>query len=110
MSLHIYRATVRGRFADLDDNTRATLLAEAAEHETLVAARFTPAGSFVYDERLQFFSFRFELRETGNDHALEVIAHAEALAVAALDSQGIGFRDLKVTARDMADVWMDEQA
>ncbi len=108
MSLHIYRATVRGRFGDLDDATRATLLAEAAEHETLVAARFTPAGTFVYDERLQFFSFRFEMRETGDDHAVDVIVHAEAAAAAALDAAGIAWRDLRVTARDMADVWTDE--
>lgn len=110
MTLHIYRATVRGRFAGLNDATRAALLDKAAEHETLVAARFTPTGSFVYDKGLQFFSFRFELRETGDDHATAVLAHAETLAVAALEAQDLGFRDLRVTARDMADVWTDEQA
>ena len=108
MTTQIFRVTVRGRFAGLTDAQRADLLARAGEHEALVAARFTPDGSLVYDRSLDFFSFRIEIREQsedGADRTAEAFARAQALLVARLDGWGLGHRDLRVTGTDMATMW-----
>lgn len=38
MGVHIFRVMVRGRFANLDDDTRSALLDDAAAHDVLSAA------------------------------------------------------------------------
>jgi hypothetical protein len=111
MSVRIYRATVRGFFADLAAGTRELLLAEADEHDALRAA-FTEDGTFTYEPDLVAFSFRFQLREPDEDvspdTSRELAAdRAIALAVSFLERHGIGHRRLRVQATDMADAWRD---
>jgi hypothetical protein len=60
-SRDVYRVTVRGQFKGLSDNTRRYLAASAAEHD-LFRSSFTEEGTFTYDERLQFFNLRYEVR------------------------------------------------
>lgn len=106
MALHIYRVKVRGRFADLDDETAAALRADIADGAPLPA--FTPEGTFSYEPALTFFTFRFQLRATADTPAeAEEAARADALerATAALARRGIPARDVSVSAFDMADVW-----
>lgn len=107
MATHIYRVTVRGRFADLDDDARATLLADAEAHEALRAA-FTREGTLTYDHRLDFFSFRYEIRATSDDGA-DPTERAFAAAVARADehltAQGLGYRHLKPTGSDLTRIW-----
>lgn len=107
MARHIYRVVVRGQFADLTEAQRAALLAEADEHE-IFRASYTADGTFTYERNLVAFSFRFEVRATGDDPAAveaDAIATARARAVADLTAWGIGHKHLKVTATDMASIW-----
>jgi hypothetical protein len=107
MSLHLYRAIVRGQFADLADDVRAGLLSTAAEHDYLHAA-FTPEGTLVYDERLVAFSLRYELRVEAADPATagaDAEAEATARAMARLEAAGIGAKHLRVALTDMASMW-----
>ncbi|MEO6627157.1 MAG: DUF6204 family protein [Aquihabitans sp.] len=103
----IYRAVVRGQFADLTPALREALLAEAGDHE-IFKSSYTPAGTFTYERNLVAFSFRFEVRAVGDDPAAveaEVIDVASTKAVANLTSWGIGYKYLKVTTTDMASIW-----
>ena len=106
MSTRVYRVLVRGRFGDLDDATRRRLLAEAGEHDAVDAA-FTAAGTLTYDTRLVAFSLRYEVRRPGDTGDPQAAAERDPLARAGADlaAAGIPFRDLRVQARDMADVW-----
>ena len=109
MSVHIYRVTVRGFFKDLGAETRTALLGAADQHEPLKAA-FTESGTFTYEPRLTAFSFRFQLREQGEDDAPAAVAQrAEAraldLAESYLAESDIGHGDLRVQVTDMADMW-----
>lgn len=92
---------MRGRFGDLDEATRARLLAELDDHDVL-AARFTREGSLTYERPLHNFTFRVEVREDDEDAAL---ARAEAVAVEALTRAAIPCGRLRVVASDMARVW-----
>jgi len=111
MSLHIFRVTVRGFFKDLAPDIRTALLDVAADHDHLDAA-FTEGGTFTYETRLTAFSFRFELREQGEDGPAEARERAEADALdrarSYLADNRIGHGDLRVQATDMADMWRDD--
>jgi Family of unknown function (DUF6204) len=52
---------VRGQFKDLTNATRSYLLSTAADHDLFLSS-FTQEGTFTYDERLQFFNLRYEVR------------------------------------------------
>jgi len=104
MELHIYRALVRGRFGTLDPDLRADLLARAGEHSVFDAA-FTRAGTLTYDDRLVAFTFRYEIRESGDDPEAAAKSQALAMATASLADGGITHGELDVTLTDMADVW-----
>lgn len=106
MSLHIYRVLVRGRFDDLDTNVRAALIAGAADHD-VVLAEFTTTGTLTYEPSVGFFTFRVEVRASGDDPLAVATAAAKSKAVEYLSTRSIGFRDLSVAATDMADVWRD---
>ena len=97
----IWRVFVRGRFGELDEGTRDRLLADLDQHDVL-AARFTPEGSLTYERMLHNFTFRIEVRDPEEDGALE---RAEARAVTVLEVARIPYRDLRVSATDMASVW-----
>ncbi len=113
MALEIYRIVVHGQFADLGEDARELLGAEAAEHEPS-SARFTRDGHLTYDPRLVGFSFRFEIREQSDDAAgvegsaaARDVATDRALAMAAswMEQRGIGHSALRTRVSDMADVW-----
>lgn len=103
----IYRAVVRGQFADLDEAHRAELAAHAAEHDYFHSA-FTAEGSFTYDANLVSFNLRYELRfGVDADDASEAAAERLAMERAArfLDAQGYGHKRLRATVTDMASMW-----
>lgn len=110
MALQIYRVTVRGFFADLDDDARERLLAEADEHDALQAA-FTESGTFTYGRALDAFSFRYQLRidlDDGDDRVVADVAAEQAglaRATATLAGAGLTAKRLRSTASNMADVW-----
>lgn len=106
----IYRVVVRGQFADLDDDTRDRLLAEAPDHDIFRSA-FTADGTFTYDTRLVAFNLRYETRvpdaaiEDGTDPQQAAIAQALERAATWLTSVGLGHKHLRATAADMAAMW-----
>ena len=70
----VFRVTVRGKFGQLDDHTRAYLVREQPEHDIFKSA-YTTEGTFTYDERIQFFNLRYEIRGDGSDKAEESARH-----------------------------------
>lgn len=111
MALNIFRVVVRGQFADLDPERREALVRDAASHDIFHSA-YTSAGTFTYDERIQAFSFRFEVREHTDDDDIApaeiertVLARAEALAIRYLEESAIGYKRLRSNATNMADMW-----
>jgi hypothetical protein len=104
MTLQIYRVIVRGKFDGIDDATRGELLAAAAEHDVTRAA-FRADGTLTYDTRLVAFSFRYELRDDGDDPEAAVVERARFMAEASLVALKVGYRDLRIEAINMADVW-----
>jgi len=112
MAVRVFRCIVRGRFGPLEAATRARLLADADAHELVEAAAFTGEGTLVYDRRIDFFTYRFEVRldsddVAGDDDALRATAEAEAVAraEAALADAGLPHRGLRATSTDMAAAW-----
>jgi hypothetical protein len=107
MELFIFRVTVRGRFENLTDDLRQDLRAGLADHDALLA-EFTDAGTLTYDARLQFFSFRYQVRAEA-DNVVDAEAGARVLATdrawAYLDQRGLGYSELTVKATNMADAW-----
>lgn len=90
-----YRVLVRGRFANLDEQQRAGLLAGV---DTL-RPEFTTAGSMLYDRALKRFTFRYEIRvsnDTPADSDVEAVLVAEEQAKSDLAARGIGYLDLAV--------------
>lgn len=110
MSTHVYRVIVRGRFDALEPHQREVLSDEAVEHEPLRAA-FSREGTLTYDERLDFFSFRYEVRvrsEDGSDPTEAAFAEAVSRADSYLSARGLRYRHLKPTGSDLTRVWDDD--
>lgn len=105
MPMRIYRATVKGRFADLDGEARTRLVGELAEHDVLVAGGYHEAGSLTYDRALDFFRYRVQVRADGDDPEGDAVQRAVEMAEAELDRLGVGNRGLEVTTTDMASMW-----
>ena len=106
MSSRTIRVTVRGAFDALTEAQRAELLARAAEHDVL-GAKFVPEGHLSYDLAMRpFFTFRFQ--ETGQEEAdiTAACTRAQAAAKQWLDERGYGYKNLKVSAEDMANMPM----
>jgi hypothetical protein len=102
----IFRVTVRGRFADLDDEARSRLRERLAATSDLPG--FSEAGQLHFDARLDFFSFRVQVRERsddGEDRRDAAFDQATARCLGALDDLGVAHRDLKVVGSDLASVW-----
>ena len=100
----IFRVTVRGRFFGLSEASRASLKAAQDEHDVSRAA-FTHEGTLTYDAKIDFFSFRYEMRPRG-ERADEMAAQLALGEVEQfMNTMGFGYRGLKVTATDMAAVW-----
>lgn len=97
----VFRVTVRGRFADLTDRARRSLISAQAEHDIFRSA-YTPEGTFTYDSAIAFFNLRYELRGVGAD--AEALAELEGIDEAErfLDTMGFGHGALKATVVDMS--------
>ena len=100
-----FRVTIRGRFDGLDERTRAYLIREQPEHDIFRSA-YTAEGTFTYDERIQFFNFRYEIRHL--DNADEAGALGMMQAESFLRTLGYGYKGLKSNVVDTADIWSNE--
>lgn len=97
----VFRVTVRGRFVDLTERARASLERSRPEHDIFVSS-FTEEGTFTYDECLQFFNLRYEVRDAADE--ADALAFARAEAEMFLRVLGIGHRLGRVSAMNMTDV------
>jgi Family of unknown function (DUF6204) len=106
---HIFRVIVRGRFSSLSEASRAYLSDAQDEHDVSRAA-FTREGTLTYDSKLDFFSFRYEVRPRGErvDEVAAQIALREVEQF--MITMGFGFGDLKVTVSDTSEVWSASHA
>lgn len=106
MGIEVYRVVVRGQFADLDDEQRAALAAEAADHDIFRAA-YTEWGTFTYEPNLVSFSFRYEVRRPDDDpDAPDPAEVGLAKARASLGEWGLGSKHLRVTGTTaMSEMW-----
>lgn len=102
----VFRVTVRGRFAELTDQARRYLVGTQAEHHIFESA-YTPEGTFTYDSRIDFFNFRFELREAGDHPSEAVVERAIAETRSFLRTLDFGARDLTADVVDMSAMWAD---
>lgn len=98
------RIVVRGHFADLDEATRARLLAEADDHD-LFDARFTRDGFWVYDRSLVAFNIRYEVRVRGDESTEEIQRQREQRSAEFLDDQGVPYKYLRSSVTDMSEMW-----
>ncbi len=101
----IYRVTVRGRFQNLDDTTRAYLAREQSEHDIFKSA-YTAEGTFTYDARLLFFNLRYEVRSADGADDAGTVGLLEADMF--LRTLGLGFTGLKVDVVDTSAMWTAE--
>lgn len=97
---HTYRVLVRGRFAELDAAGRERLQAAAARHD-MINGGFSDQGALSYDQALDFFTFRVELRAEVEPGDRAVCDRGLALASGAVEKLGVDFRDLRAAATDM---------
>ena len=67
MALHIFRVTVRGQFASLDDSASAGPGRRRTLGTRVAQAAFTRTGTFTYELPLISFSYRFEIRVDDED-------------------------------------------
>ncbi len=97
----IYRVTIRGRFRDLTERARASLVKAAPEHDIFVSA-YTVEGTLTYDHRIDFFNLRYEVRTTSPDEDPAALALVEAETF--LHTLGLGHGPLTTNVVDMADL------
>ncbi len=103
--MRIYRVTVRGRFRDLTDVQRTSLLSAAEDHDVVLVGAFTETGTLTYERRLHGFTYRVQLRAEDDEPEAVVVARATAQAEARVTELGVHHRDLRASAHDMADTW-----
>jgi hypothetical protein len=103
-SARVFRVTVRGRFSELSDRARRYLVGAQAEHDIFSSA-YTPEGTFTYDQKVDFFNCRYELRSTADDKAGDVATRGLQEAKLFLQTMKFGYRDLKVDVVDMTAMW-----
>ena len=98
----IYRVTARGRFKDLSEQAHAYLVRQQADHDIFKSA-YTAEGTFTYDEKIQFFNLRYEIRTPdGQDDAAQI---GEKEATLFLRTLGYSSHKLKVTVADISAMW-----
>lgn len=103
MSLErVYRVTARGRFTNLSEQARSYLLKAQPEHDIFKSA-FTAEGTFTYDEKVQFFNLRYEVRTTEGYEIAGIIAQKEAELF--LKTLGYSSHPLKVSVTDTSAMW-----
>ncbi|WP_103534495.1 DUF6204 family protein [Streptomyces sp. SM11] len=98
-----YQVLTRGKFAPLDEEQRASLLAQADEHGVL-SARFTDVGTVAYERGLHGFTFRVLIPATDDDTEELVLAQAEELATTAVRKLGADCVELKSVSTDLASI------
>ncbi|MGW7254371.1 DUF6204 family protein [Streptomyces sp. NPDC054834] len=98
---HTYRVIVRGTWDGLTEESRARLLAEAADHG-MTSMRFTEEGSLSYEPSpLKHFSMRYVVVSDAADGEEMAAAIAEDRAETALRGLGHGFTGLRSTVTDL---------
>jgi len=103
--------TVRGRFGELAAARRADLAAAQPDHDIFVSA-YTEDGTLTYDDRLDFFNMRFEVRVPDDAGSVgppdqEAAERGLAMTEARLAHAELTHRGLKANVVDMASVWDD---
>ena len=101
-SERVYRVTARGRFKDLSEQARSYLLKVQPEHDIFRSA-FTAEGTFTYDEKIQFFNLRYEVRTPEGSEAAGLIAQKEAELF--LKTLGYSTHPLKMSVVDAFAMW-----
>jgi hypothetical protein len=102
----VFRVTVRGRFHELTEQARRYLTDAQLEHDIFVSA-YTSEGTFTYDDRVAFFTLRYELR-CGGDDAVSAAKHRGLdEATTFLRTMGFGHRGLSVDVVDVSQIWDD---
>ena len=92
---------MRGRFHELSGDARAYLATHRAEHDIFRSA-FTTEGTLTYDDRLDFFNLRYEVRFNGDDASPQrAVETAEAEAAAFLRTLRLGYRNLHSDVMDL---------
>ncbi|MEO3889916.1 DUF6204 family protein [Nonomuraea sp. B5E05] len=89
----MFRVTIRGKFAGLDDAGRARVLAASG-------TVFTEAGTFTHDQSVSAFTFRCQVPAGPDDGEDE----AALGAMAALEAHGHPYEILKIGVTDMRDI------
>jgi hypothetical protein len=103
MSGTTYQVITHGKFADLTDEQRASLVAQAGEHD-LFKARFTEEGTVTYEPALLTFTFRVLIPATEDDTEDLVLGRAEKLAAAAIHELRGEYRDLRSVSTDLSKI------
>jgi hypothetical protein len=101
-SERVYRVTARGRFKDLNEQARSYLQKAQPEHDIFKSA-FTVEGTFTYDEKVQFFNLRYEVRTSEGSETAGLIAQKEAELF--LKTLGYSSHPLKVSVTDASAMW-----
>ncbi|GAA3628778.1 hypothetical protein C8D87_108342 [Lentzea atacamensis] len=101
MAEHTYRVLVRGRFADLTDDQRATLREHLKGFDLLRDGGFSEEGGLTFDEKLDFFSYRVILTAPSDPREGKPDEAGLRRAAAALDALGVDFRGLRAAVTDM---------
>ncbi len=105
-SRRVFRVTVRGQFHELSDEARRYLTTAQPEHD-IFKSGYTAEGTFTYDERIDFFNLRYELRVGGDDPSGAAAAAGRREAEAFLGTMKFTHRNLKVEVVDMSAIWAD---
>jgi hypothetical protein len=103
--VNVFRVTVRGRFGELTDTTRSTLLRAVDDHD-IFKSGFTEEGTFTYDRRLQFFNLRYEVRlnQPGDPADIGMARAHDFLRVL-----GIPHRGLRAAVMDLSEMMRSGQ-
>ncbi|MGK5551579.1 DUF6204 family protein [Actinomadura kijaniata] len=88
-----FRVTVRGRFGELSEESRAALRAAADVHETA----FTEEGAFSVDATLSVFSFRVQIPAGPDDDEDDALLRAMEI----LEGHGHPHRILRTAVTDL---------
>ena len=103
MSLErIYRVTARGRFKDLSEQAHSYLVRQQPDHDIFKSA-YTAEGTFTYDEKVQFFNLRYEIRTSDGKEDAATIGEKEANLF--LRTLGYPSHELKITVADVSAMW-----
>jgi hypothetical protein len=100
----IMRVTVRGRFGDLTPRASEYLGTHQREHDVSNSA-YTPEGTLTYDDAVDYFSLRYEIRMAAVDPDGVAAASGVEEAEHFLRAMGFDHRALKVTVTEVAAAW-----